>query len=779
MSEKQIELITKKNDSIEITEEALNFLLSLKTEKLFIITVIGSSNELLSNKIISKEKDGFNLKEENIYIWNKPLNLNDDNKLLIITYNGNNNNNLFLLNLLISSFCLYNITGDLNDETINTFVNDLNIKDLINFKNKDFIPNILFVNDKLNEDEIKNKIEINSEFKKNNLNNIYNTINYLQFSNTEKLINLIGNEISSSKNNFIKKSLEGESLFGLIQNIVNAINHEEKIDIDLSYQNIFLNKARKEYNKIFEEYKLDLYKKIEYPIIFQNLYKINSDLLNIYISSFCNKINLYLTPSQVSEYTNQFNISSEKEINYIINKNNDYYETYYLTQFSEFKKNLEYNFDFNNDKLTLYDFIKDYCGKFDACLLKFFNAFLNSENNSNKIFANILIKMYQEFFVKKLILISEKIDEKIGKKNNELTDEINELKNKLEKTKEEIDNTKLILEAKNKEKSEINKNYFELETKFDKFNRDYKLKLKENENTLTIETQKYAKMENYYLSQLKEKEKLINSLENKIEKINKEMQSLSKENTIKINELNRENNRLLNEVERIKEIKNKSGDYGISSGGDKNINVGSILKTVNKNFLDFKESVDNLKNENESIQKNKYLELTKEEIENKLNNVLNDVKNFCSLQIKTVSDNYEKLIKKAKSDFEELNFEASKKDFALNEQILLKETYEKKFNESNKSIESLKSMTQDKENLINTQKESFKVYENRINDLEIKLAENIYNLRMKEDEFDSLFMIIQYVFEKKRDKFEQNLNKISPESQQFLRGLVKQYKIFK
>ena len=144
-----------------------------------------------------------------------------------------------------------------------------------------------------------------------------------------------------------------------------------------------------------------------------------------------------------------------------------------------------------------------------------------------------------------------------------------------------------------------------------------------------------------------------------------------------------------------------------------------------------------------------------------------------------MSDNYEKLIKKAKSDFEELNFEASKKDFALNEQILLKETYEKKFNESNKSIESLKSMTQDKENLINTQKESFKVYENRINDLEIKLAENIYNLRMKEDEFDSLFMIIQYVFEKKRDKFEQNLNKISPESQQFLRGLVKQYKIFK
>ena len=34
---------------------------------------------------------------------------------------------------------------------------------------------------------------------------------------------------------------------------------------------------------------------------------------------------------------------------------------------------------------------------------------------------------------------------------------------------------------------------------------------------------------------------------------------------------------------------------------------------------------------------------TDKEIDTKLNNVLNDVKNFCSLQIKTVSDNYEKL----------------------------------------------------------------------------------------------------------------------------------------
>jgi len=439
---------------------------------------------------------------------------------------------------------------------------------------------------------------------------------------------------------------------------------------------------------------------------------------------------------------------------------------------------LEYNIDLKNDKINLKDFIVNYCGKFDSCLLKFFNMFLNSENNSNKIFANLLIKMYQEFFIKKLVTISDTINDAHNKHISALNDEINDLKNKLEKAKEEMNNTNILLKQKNKEKSEINKNYFELESKFDKFNRDYKLKLKENETSLSIEIQKYTKMENYYLSQLNEKEKLINSLEIKNEKINKEMQTLSKENTIKINELNRENNRLSNEIERLKEIKNNTGDFGLG-GNDKNMNVQSILKTVSKNFLDFKESVEKLKNENDAIQKNKYLELSKEEIENKLSNVLNDVKNFCSLQIKTVSENYEKLIKKSKNDFEELNFELSKKDYALNEQMLLKETYEKKFNESNKSIEKLKSMTQDKENVINTQKSSFQVYDTRINDLEIKLAENICNLKMKEDECESLFMIIPYILGKNKDKFEQNIHKISKESQQVLRSICKQYKIFK
>ena len=63
--------------------------------------------------------------------------------------------------------------------------------------------------------------------------------------------------------------------------------------------------------------------------------------------------------------------------------------------------------------------------------------------------------------------------------------------------------------------------------------------------------------------------------------------------------------------------------------------------------------------------------------------------------------------------------------------------------------------------------------------MKIKYAEIVYELRMKEDEFESLFMLLPYIFAKKHDKFEQNLNKISKESQENLKMLLKQYKIFK
>jgi hypothetical protein len=75
-----------------------------------------------------------------------------------------------------------------------------------------------------------------------------------------------------------------------------------------------------------------------------------------------------------------------------------------------------------------------------------------------------LIKLYQEYIFNKFINISEKINKIYDERNNKYIEEINSLKNNLNKINEQMNNTNLLIEEKNKEKSIINKNYFELET---------------------------------------------------------------------------------------------------------------------------------------------------------------------------------------------------------------------------------------------------------------------------------------------------------------------------
>ena len=769
-----IQLIINNKDSFEISNEAIKLLYSLKNQKLVVLSINGlakTGKSKLANDLISNE-NGFNSNEstKGLWLWSSPIDLDNNIKLLILDCEGiqdNNINKYTLLSILFSTHFIYNTKGDLTDDLIKIFINNLNVTNSVDVKNSNTLPEIIFINDILEDSEIKDKIERNDLYINSNFKSMFKSQKYFGIKNINKLLNSIKEEENL-------KCFDGEILFGIIQNIINCMNHNEKINYDLSIENALLHKAMIECDNTFEEYKTELYKKIEYPTIITNIYKIFGEIQNNYINSFGNKMNNILTPMQLSEYINRLNSYMEKEINYIINKNNEYYENYFLLQYQDFQKIL-LNSDINNSD-NFNDFIIDYCGKFDNCLQKFFSIFTNSDI-SNKSFINILIKIYQEFIVDKFIKISGKINDIFNKKNEEYMEEINNLKINMDNINEQMKNKDLLIEEKNKEKGIINKNYFELETKFDKFNREYKMKIKEYENNLNIEIQKYKKMENYYVTQLKEKERAILNLENKVEKYLQDIQSINKQNTIKINEFNRENNRLLNEIQRIKEIKNRNkGDF---MGGDKNINIPSLLKTVNKSFLDFKESVDNLNKENEDLQKKKYLELSTQEIETKLNNVLSDIKNYCEIQINSVSNNYEKVIKQMKNKCDELNFELSKKNFALNEQILLKETYEKKYNESNNSINQLKNMVTDKENLIKTQNNSFEVYKQRINDSEMKMAETIVELKMKEDEFESLFMLIENIVAKNKSKFEHDLCKISPEAQDFLKTLVKQYRFFK
>jgi hypothetical protein len=181
----------------------------------------------------------------------------------------------------------------------------------------------------LSKEEIKNKVENNPLYINKNIKSLITRQKYLQSNNLKELINII------DLNNIF---LNGDILLGLIQNYINYVNHDEKIDIDTAIESVLLYKAKLECDNIFEEYKSELYKKIEYPMTFTNIFKIYCEIETNYINSFCKKLDNLLTPTQIGEYINQLNNYMEKEINYIINKNNEYYENFALLQFKDLKK---------------------------------------------------------------------------------------------------------------------------------------------------------------------------------------------------------------------------------------------------------------------------------------------------------------------------------------------------------------------------------------------------------------------------------------------------------
>jgi hypothetical protein len=290
-------------------------------------------------------------------------------------------------------------------------------------------------------------------------------------------------------------------------------------------------------------------------------------------------------------------------------------------------------------------------------------------------------------------------------------------------------------------------------------------------------------METYYNAQIKEKDEKILNLESKIEKLNQDILGSNKESIMKANELNRENIKLQNQLEQLR----KDGHDGTNiSNNEENLSLQTLFKNIQNTFMEFKESIDKLDKENENVFKTKHLENSTKQIEGKININVNDIKNFFEVQIKAMTENYEKEIKKIKDEYDELNFELSKKKVDINEQTKLKEVCETKLKESVKQIGELNEISKSKDSLISTQNEALRMYEDKINDykkmkedLELSLAKNIYNFKMKEDEFDSLLMVIEGIVSRKKEKYEHNLNKLSPEIQTTLQSLVKQYKFFK
>ena len=796
--EEPIQLVISSEGMLETTSEAINILTALKNEKLCILSIngpISSGKSIFANNIINNKDKGFKTgeKTEGIWIWGKPITLNNGAKLLILDCQGllksedQTSHKLFILSVLLSTSLIYNTKGDLTDDIINDFIYFADLSEKVNIQttNEDklkslenlrqYFPELIFINNNYEKEKIEELIEKNPQFE--NLSKLFENIEYYNTGNYIELIDKIKSEMKykALKSN----NIDGEQLFGLLQNYIDFLNNGENPVINSALENVLLSKAKNESDLILEEFKTFFNKKIEYPMSITIIFKIFLELQRKYSSKFSKKVDKILTPSQTGEYIKKLFTDMEKELDASLETNKDYYDEWFGMEYKELEEvlskiNLE---SLEKSKL----FILSLTSTLQTCLNKFLNI-PNTEFCKNLM--TILSKIFQELFFEKLNSFGEQISNMYENNIKDYNINIENLNNEIKKLNEQIDNNRKILNDKNKEKNESNKNFLELENKLDKLNREIKDKEKEYENNLNIEIQKYQKMEEYYSSQIKEKEQIISNLESKIENLNNQILGSNKESIKKENELNIENLKLQNQIEQLKKNDSEGGS-SIAQNGD-NLNLQTLFRSIQDTFMQFKESIDKLDKENENVFKTKFFENSTKEFEEKINISIIDVKNFCEKQVKELVENYEKEIKKIKDEFNEINFELSKRNVDINEQTKLKEVCETKLKESVKQIDELNEISKSKDNLIATQNEALRMYENKIKDykkmkedLEFSLAKNIYNFKMKEDEFDSLFMVIEGIVSRKKEKFEHNLNKLSSDIQNMLQTLVKQYKFFK
>ena len=797
--EEPVQLLYITDGLLEPTTEAINLLTELRNEKLTIVSFTGPSSSgisLLANNIINKTTSGFKTgeKTQGIWMWGSPITLSNGSKLLILDCQGLNKNDednishkIFILSVLLSTCIVYNTQGELNENIINDFFYYTDLTNKINVsgeknsklnnidKLKDYFPDFVFVNNTLDADNIRNLIEKNPLSEK--FMKLFQKRNYINSQNYQELIEKIQNDLKYKvlENN----TIDGDSLFGLIQNYTDFINDGEQPVIQSALENVLLSKAKNISESVFEHFKAEINKKVEYPMSITTIYKTFFDLQIKYTSEFCKQVEKILTPTQTGEYIHKLYTSMEKELDTILETNKDYYDEWFSMEYKNLENELsKLNLD-SIEQIKL--FILSYTSTFKNCLNKFLSI-PNSDFCKNLI--NVLAKIFQNFVTDKLTSIGDKINDIYENYSKECNNNIDNLNSNIKKLNEQIDNNKKLLDDKNKEKSEVNKNYIELETKLEKITRELKTKEQEYENNLNIEKQNFQKMESFNNEQVKEKEQIIANLESKIEKLNQDILGSNKESLIKVNELNRENIKLQSELERLKK---QDGKGRSDVFNEQSTNLQTLFKNIQNTFMEFKESVDKLDKENENVFKTKYLENSTKEMEEKLKNSVNEIRTFCNNNLKEMNEKYQIEIKKVKEQCEELNFELDKKKKEINEQIEKNELNEKKLKEAASQLNELNELYVSKEGLIKSQNDAIKMYEEKIGefkktkeDLELSLAKNIYNFKMKEDEDDNLFMVIEGILSKKKDKYEHNLNKLSSSDvKQNIQKMVKQYKVFK
>lgn len=804
-----VPLVTVKEDGqLEISFEGLDFLSNLKNKKIAVLSINGPPKQnktLLANSFIPFSP-AFNSSESTpgLVMWGKPITLENGTELIIIDSQGLDktlphqcSQKLFIINLLLSTCFIYTTEQQINESSVQTlsyFLEEAANKIQIKCSDKEKGSNYY---EKLSEyfpqfiwavKEVETEKDLNiylDEKLPGNIKKLFlrrscyvlqnkgdNVItDSAKVPGAEELLNQIKESIKTKTIDTFE--IDGDSLFGILQNYLDAMNDEESPVILKAMENVLLSKGKAISELSFDNFKNTINKKLEgkYPMNITEIYKIYYDLVDKETNRFCTNVTGTLNVQQTGNYLNKIYARTRDELGNLIDTNKEYLDEWFDMTYKEIEKSLG-----NRDITNLEDmktFFASYCTDLQVHLNKFLDM-PNSEFNKNLI--SVLIKIYSDFVDVKFSIYFDHLNDNYNTLVKENTEKVEGLNLQIKKLMEQLNEEKKNSEKKHQESSDLNKTYLELESKCEKLQREIRAKEKEFQNNIDIEIKKNQKTEQYYQNQIQEKESIISGLETKIEKLSKELVEIGKEHSNKIAELNRENLKLNVEIERLKG--EKKGSATTLDG--KNLNIQTLFKGIQNTFMEFKESIDKLDRENQNVFKTQHLEMSAKDMERKSSEWINEIRLYREEQFKNMNENYEKELKKHKDEVEELNFELTKKEYEIKDQVQTNETLKQDLTEKTKLITENEKITKSKDELIKSQNVNLSIVENKLktietqkSDLEIRLNDSIVKFKTAEEETDMLVTIIESIFSKKKDKFERDIKYISGEYKDRIERAVK------
>ena len=278
---------------------------------------------------------------------------------------------------------------------------------------------------------------------------------------------------------------------------------------------------------------------------------------------------------------------------------------------------------------------------------------------------------------------------------------------------------------------ENDEKYISLSLKYDKLSRDYKNIETKLNNTIQINKDNFTKMEQHYWQIIKEKE-------NEIEELHK---------------------------------KTNNKEVVISNNLGKIIN--NFINDTNKTLIENKLTPE-------------FVELISKNIEKKIDVMIEEINTFFENKVQLIETFYKKRLNLILEENNKLKLEILKEKYNAIDINVKDKVNNEIINEFEDQIKELRNIIENKENIIISEREKTTILNNeytelqkKYSDLQMQNSQNVFALKMKEDEVDTLIMIIDATHHMKRGKYLHNLNRLSEDVKQEVENIINTLKIFK